>query len=101
MVEENSETISTNPEVQEKNNKEGKSSEESSPSKLDEAKALAERLEKANQRHEELINREESLAAERIVSGQAEAGSIPEKPKEMSDEEYSKKALAGELNENV
>ena len=43
-------------------------------SPIQEAKELAERMEKANQERKELLDREERLRAEKILSGTADAG---------------------------
>lgn len=69
---------------------------------LEEGNRLAERLEFANQKKEELIAREEALINEikinRTMSGLTNAGEVPEKPKEESPEEYVDKVMSGILN---
>ena len=61
---------------------------------VDEANAAAQRMEEANKKQEELINRQEAIQVEKTLGGQADAGS-----KEMSEEdkitEEAKKALEG------
>lgn len=66
---------------------------------VDKANAAAERLEKANERTAELIHQQEMLAAQKALGGNTEGAVEEEKPKEMSDEEYAKLALAGKLPE--
>ena len=65
---------------------------------VEQANVAAERMEKANQRQEELLKRQEELDAKRALAGRAEAGITPEKPKEETPEEYSKRVEAGEVN---
>lgn len=60
-------------------------------SELDRADQIAERQKRENDRREELINREEALAARRIVGGNAEAGSVREQPKKESPSEYRRR----------
>jgi len=45
--------------------------------KIDEANKAADRMEAANKKHEELVEREEQAKADRILGGQADAGEIP------------------------
>ncbi len=65
---------------------------------LDRADSIAERQKRENDRREELLTREEALAARKAVGGVTEAGQPPEKPKEETDEEYTEKFLKGEEN---
>ena len=67
-------------------------------SELDRADQIAERQKRENDRREELLSREENLAARRVVGGETEAGSIAEKPKALTDEEYTEKFNNGEAN---
>lgn len=60
---------------------------------LDAAKAMKEQ----NDRMEQLIQRQESLMSKDILGGSTEAGREPEKPKEETPEEYTKKVLSGEI----
>lgn len=62
------------------------------------ANAAAERLEKANTKMEELIGRQEEVAAKQRLAGEAEAGTPSEKKEEISPKEYAKKALANDLD---
>ena len=63
---------------------------------IDNAQSAAERLEKANKVHEELLNRQERLEAEKRLGGSTEAG---ERIKEQTEEEKeiaaAKKQLEG------
>ena len=67
---------------------ESKSSEEESPtepiSKLEQAEKIVERQEAANKESKELVERMEKAKAEEILSGRANAGSVP-KPKVDDD----------------
>lgn len=62
---------------------------------LAQAAKAAERLEKANEKFESLLKRQEELAVERTLSGKA-AVSSPEKEEE-SDTDYAKRVLEGKL----
>lgn len=86
------------PEVTEEEKKQEEEGEESEPSSvLDKARHTAERLEKANKEHEQLLEREERLHADRLLSGNSDAGQVPPPKKEPTDEEYAKSAISGEL----
>ena len=54
---------------------------------LDRADQIAERQKRENDRREELLNREEALAARKAVGGVTEAGQEPVK-KEETNQEY-------------
>lgn len=60
------------------------------------ARKNAERLEEANKKKEELLDREEQIMAKRALGGEAEAGQVAE-VKEETPEEYAKKVMAGEV----
>lgn len=62
---------------------------------IDQANEAAERLERANNRREELLQREEKLAIQKTLGGKAEAGIEPEKPKEETAEEYKNRIMKG------
>lgn len=66
-------------------------------SMIDDANLAAKRMEDANKEKKELLDREEELAAKRALGGRAEAGAAPVVKKE-TDEEYTDKFLAGEVN---
>lgn len=57
---------------------------------IDNANSAAERLEKANQKQEELIKRQESLYTKEKLGGSSEIKETP-KPKEETDKEYSER----------
>ena len=65
---------------------------------IDDANLAAKRLEEANKKQEDLLNRQEELAAKTALGGKAEAGGEAEKEPELSPQEYSKKVMAGEVN---
>lgn len=65
---------------------------------LDRADALARRIEEANKKTEELIARQEAIAARQMLAGRAEAGSIPAQPKELNPVEYANAVREGKLN---
>ena len=65
-------------------------------SKIDEAKALVERIEKANAEFKGLLERQEALKINQMLSGTTEAGKEPEK-KEETPAEYAKRMEKGEL----
>lgn len=83
-----------------KENEEGKPAEATLPenagvqsettSELDRADRIAERQKKENDRREEILTREENLAARKRVGGVTEAGQQPVK-KEETDKEYSER----------
>ena len=57
------------------------------------------RLEKANEKTEELINRQEALYEQNKLGGTSTAGGETEKPKEETDKEYAEKIIAGESHD--
>lgn len=59
--------------------------------------ALAERIEKANEKHEELVRREEDILARKALGGVTSGRVEPEKPKPMSDRDYADKFRRGEI----
>lgn len=60
------------------------------------AEAAAERLERANEKMEALVARQEALAVDKLLGGEAKAGD-PAKPKEESDLEYAQRVMRNEL----
>lgn len=62
------------------------------------ANEAAERLEQANKEKEKLLAREEEIEAKRTLGGKSEAGVQQEKPKPLSDVEYSKALQRGEVD---
>ncbi len=65
-------------------------------SELDRADQIAERQKRENDRREELLTREENLAARQAVGGVAEAGQTPVKVEE-SNSDYANKVMANDL----
>ena len=67
---------------------------------ITEASEAAKRLEEANKKKEELLNREEMLEAKKLLSGESEAGKIPEKKEDPYKDpiEYSKAIMEGKVN---
>jgi len=63
--------------------------------KIEEAKLLIERLEKANADHRELLEREESIKTEKMVSGEMIAGQLKKTPEEQEQEKTQN--LANEI----
>lgn len=68
------------------------------PNRLEEAEKAAKRLEAANKKQEELLDRAEDLRAREIISGTGEAGQKPEK-KEETPEEYAQRISEGKLKD--
>ena len=64
---------------------------------IEKANLAAERLEAANKKQEELLDRQQNIMAKQILAGKAEAGIQPEKPKEESPEEYTRKFDEGKI----
>ena len=67
-------------------------------SMIERADAIIKRIEEGNKRAEELLARQDALAARIALSGRAEAGFNPKADVPMSDVEYSKKFMSGEIN---
>ena len=68
-------------------------------SMIDSAKEQADRLEAANKKTEELVERQEELAARNALGGESEAGAPPEPPKEETPEGYAARISAGEVKD--
>ena len=64
---------------------------------IDSAREQADRVEAANKKHEELLNRQEALDARRALAGKTDAGQVPEKPKEETNAEYAERVERGEI----
>ena len=71
---------------------------EKATTELDRADQIAERQKRENDRREELLTREEALAARRAVGGVAEAGAGPVEKKPETDDEYFDRFKQGEVN---
>jgi len=63
---------------------------------IERARQERERLEEANKKKEELLNREEKLLAKRQLSGTAEAGQDKPQKKEISDIEFANTLMTQE-----
>lgn len=78
---------------------EEKIEEETAPAaspKVDEAKEVLKKIEAENKRSEELLEKLEAEKAERVISGQSEAGAAPEKlSKEDEIKARANEKLAG------
>lgn len=64
----------------------GTGSEPKATDVVDRAVAAAERLEKANTRTEELVKRQEAIAARVMLGGRTDAGAIQKTPEQITDE---------------
>lgn len=64
---------------------------------LSKSTKIAERMEEANKRAEEILERQEKLMAENILGGRSDAGQKPTPPKEETPQEYKDKVMRGEL----
>ena len=64
---------------------------------IDDANLAALRIEEANKVTSENLDREELLMAKKALGGKFSAGEIPEVPKELTDVEYSKAIMAGDV----
>lgn len=62
---------------------------------IERAREEREKLEEANQKKEELLNREEQIMAKRALGGDSEAGQTAEK-KEETPAEYTQRIQGGE-----
>lgn len=65
---------------------ENEQTEEEKPGMINEAHDAAKRLEEANAKKEELLDREQEITAQRALSGQTEAGQETSKP-ELTEQE--------------
>ena len=64
---------------------------------IERARIEREKLEAANTKKEELLNREEKIMAKRALGGSSEAGQHTE-PKKETDEEYTQRFVDGGVN---
>ena len=72
-------------------------SEPKASSLIDNANSAAERLEAANQKQEQLLNRQEEIYAKNQLAGRAEAGLVAPQLKEDTPEEFAEKIRSGEV----
>jgi len=75
----------------------GKGDKPQMPALIEQANTAAERLELANKKREEILQRQEELMAHQRLGGYSEAG-MHEQKKEETAEEYSDRVLKGEVN---
>ncbi len=102
MSDEKSEQKGDETQEEEDNGEEETTKEESSPSdSIDRANAAAARQEKANEKHETLLIRQEKIAVQNALGGKSDAGQVPEKPKEETAKEYKDRVMAGNLDEGT
>lgn len=64
---------------------------------IDRAEAAAKRMEEANQKAEELLKRNEELAARYVMSGRSEAGNGPVQAPQETPKEYAKRVMSGKI----
>ena len=95
-MDEKKETEDTKEEATASDNNEGNQSKE--VGLVDKANIAAERLEAANKKQEEILQRQEEFAAKQLLSGRTDAGDRPVKKEPLSDKEYSDKVMKGEVN---
>ena len=78
--------------------KESQEETEDAKGLVEEANVVARRLEDANEKQEELLNRADEAKAKEILSGKADAGEIPEVKKKLTDEQYADAMTKGEVD---
>ena len=66
--------------------------------KIDEARELVERMEKANEEHKKLLKVQEELITKQILGGKSSAGSAPIPVKEETPQEYTARFLKEGFN---
>ena len=97
MVDEKKDIKTVEPVKPVENTQEGDKSK--TVSELDRADQIAERQKRENDRREELINREEAIAARKAVGGIADAGKKEEVKEKKSNADYANEALSGNIPE--
>ena len=65
---------------------------------IDKANIAAERLEKANEEQDRLLRRQEEMMAAQKLAGTAEAGIVKPKEPPMSDQDYAKALMKGDVD---
>lgn len=65
---------------------------------IDKANTAAEKLAIDLKKYETLISRHEEVIAKELLSGRADAGTLPPKEKPLTEEEYANKMMKGEVN---
>ena len=94
---EKEETQEEQQELADDNSKDGDKSEVDR--KIDDANLAAKRMEEATEALKKENNRRAEHMALQKIGGRTDAGMQEEKPKEIDNREYAKRALAGEFNE--
>lgn len=56
------------------------------------------RLEKANQKAQELLNQQQQLLAKSLLGGRSDAGQQPAQPKELTPKEYKDLVMQGKTS---
>lgn len=64
---------------------------------IEQADATVKRLEEANAKKEELLQREEELLARKRLAGISEGAAQEEKPKEETAAEYKQRVMSGKI----
>ena len=67
------------------------------PTAIEAATALADRIDAGNKKAEELLERQEKLHAEQMLGGHSNAGQAPEPKKELTNEQYKDEIMAGKV----
>ena len=67
------------------------------PDFLQQVKAEREALEKVRDENKKLVAEMQNLRAREIISGKADAGQEPQKPRDLSDVEYAQAWRRGEI----
>ena len=68
------------------------------PQSIVDANLAAKRLEEANKKHAENLDRQEDMIARKILAGTTEGGSATEQPKKLDDKEYFDAMNKGDVN---
>ena len=75
----------------------GKGVQSEATNQFEEAREITKDFREATKERLEVVEREEKLAGQRILAGKSEAGSVPEKPKEETPQEYAKRVMANDV----
>lgn len=65
---------------------------------IEQANATAERIEAANKKQEELLNRQEEILARQALGGRSDAGETAQEKTVITPQEIAQKVLKGEIN---
>jgi hypothetical protein len=66
-------------------------------SEIEKALEVADKIEKANKAHKDLLDRQEKMIASQIIGGRTTGAAQVEKPVEESPADYAKRALQGKI----